>query len=248
MQDDEAMLREAQAMLRRLVQQRLELGAEGFQAVADQMGLPPEVVNVVEQVAGQVNDVQNRPASPLSGLVSASGQPLSSTPSGLLGPDGRPIRSSATGPGSGNGAVEGADADLESLLTEGDQEAQAQQMFQELLGVRLVIGEANFAVLTDRMGMDAEAAQAIAQTAGDIEQEIADRYPDENEANTIRLLNARMMMGEERFAELADQVGMPQDMRDGLEDLANQIEAQQGDEDDEDDEDDDDDGEPELQA
>ena len=69
------------------------------------------------------------------------------------------------------------------------------------------------------------------QAAGEIDQQIADRYPDEDEGNTVRLLNARMMMGEERFSELADQVGMPQEMRDGLEDMAQQIEAQQGDDD-----------------
>ena len=103
-------------------------------------------------------------------------------------------------------------------------------MFQELLGVRLVIGDENFNSLAERMGMSSEASDAISQAAGEIDQQIADRYPDEDEGNTVRLLNARMMMGEERFSELAEQVGMPQEMRDGLEDLAAQIEAQQEDE------------------
>ena len=144
--------------------------------------------------------------------------------------DGTPYRPQAESQSlNGAGTLEDED-ETEDLLSLEDQEAQAQQMFQELLGVRLVIGEENFTAWPSRMGMSPEASEAISQAAGEIEQQIADRYPDEDEGNTVRLLNARMMMGEERFSELADQVGMPQEMRDGLEDLAQQIEAQQGDE------------------
>ena len=144
-------------------------------------------------------------------------------------PDGTPYRPQAESQ-SLNGAGELDEEATEDLLSLEEQESQAQQMFQELLGVRLVIGAENFTALADRMGMSPEASEAIGQAAGEIDQQIADRYPDEDEGNTVRLLNARMMMGEERFSELAEQVGMPQEMRDGLEDLAAQIEAQQEDE------------------
>jgi hypothetical protein len=237
MQEDDAMLQEAQEMLRQLVELRLQVGAEQFGALAQRMNMPQEVLDIVEQAATQEGGDEAAPIqpSPLSGLVSSSGQPLASNrPSGLVMPDGTPVRPQPESL-SMNGTTAPEEDDIESLLEDDDQEAQAQQMFQELLGVRLVIGTANFVTLSERMGMGEEAAQAVEQTASGIEQEIEGRYTDEDEANTVRLLNARMMMGEERFADLAEQVGMPQEMRDGLEDLAHQIEAQQmGDEDEDD--------------
>jgi hypothetical protein len=234
MQEDDNVMQEAQEMLRQLVQLRVQMGPEQFTTIAERLGLPQEVLDIVEEAAGQAEEgagpapIQPRP---LDSLVTASGQPVRSSGggSGLVMADGTPYRPQASSQ-SLNGAGELDDEDdTEELLSLEDQESQAQQMFQELLGVRLVIGEENFTALAERMGMSPEASEAITQAAGEIDQQIIDRYPDEDEGNTVRLLNARMMMGEERFSELADQVGMPQEMRDGLEDLAAQIEAQQGD-------------------
>jgi hypothetical protein len=234
-EDDDAVMQEAQAMLRQLVELRLQIGATQFRATATQMGMPQEVLDIVEQAAAQVEGAQPAP-SPLSGLVSASGQPLGSQGnSGLIMPDGTTYQPQAADQ-SADG-FSGGEPDISSLLDEDDQASQAQQMFQELLGVRLVIGQQNFATLTERMDMSSDASDAIEATAVDIEQQIDERYPNQDEANTVRLLNARMMMGEDRFGELADQVGMPQEMRDGLEDIARQIESQQGEDD-----------EPDLQA
>lgn len=235
MQDDENVMQEAQEMLRQLVQLRVQMGPEQFTTIAERLGLPQEVLDIVEEAAGQVEsgpDPSPIQPRPLDSLVTASGQPVQSSGGGmgLVMPDGTPYRPQAESQ-SLNGAGELDEDDTEDLLSLEEQESQAQQMFQELLGVRLVIGEENFTALADRMGMSPEASEAIGQAAGEIDQQIADRYPDEDEGNTVRLLNARMMMGEERFSELAEQVGMPQEMRDGLEDLAAQIEAQQGDED-----------------
>ena len=234
-EDEESVMQEAQAMLRQLVELRLQIGAAQFRATASQMGMPQEVLDIVEQAAAQVEGAQQPAPSPLSGLVSASGQPLGGQGnSGLVMPDGTMYQSPAADQSAdGYGAAD----DIGSLLDQDDQATQAQQMFQELLGVRLVIGQQNFSTLAERMDMSSDASDAIEATATDIEQQIGERYPNEDEANTVRLLNARMMMGEDRFAELADQVGMPQDMRDGLEDIARQIETQQGEDD-----------EPELQA
>lgn len=230
-EDDESVMQEAQAMLRQLVELRLQIGAAQFRATASQMGMPQEVLDIVEQAAAQVEGTpQQQAASPLSGLVSASGQPLSSQgSSGLIMPDGTMYQPQAADQ-SADG-FNGGGEDIGSLLDQDDQATQAQQMFQELLGVRLVIGQQNFGTLAERMDMSQDAVDAIEATATDIEQQIEERYPNQDEANTVRLLNARMMMGEDRFAELADQVGMPQDMRDGLEDIARQIEAQQGEDD-----------------
>ena len=234
-EDDESVMQEAQAMLRQLVELRLQIGATQFRATASQMGMPQEVLDIVEQAAAQVEGSQQQATSPLSGLVSASGQPLSGQGGGgLIMPDGTMYQPQAAdqSPDGYNGAE-----DIGGLIDADDQATQAQQMFQELLGVRLVIGQQNFATLAERMDMSADASDAIEATATDIEQQIEERYPNSDEANTVRLLNARMMMGEDRFSELADQVGMPQEMRDGLEDIARQIETQQGEDDD-----------PELQA
>ena len=237
-EDDESVMQEAQAMLRQLVELRLQIGAAQFRATASQMGMPQEVLDIVEQAAAQVEGAPQPAPSPLSGLVSASGQPLSSGQgsSGLIMPDGTMYQSQPAAQ-SADGFNGGGGEDIGSLLDQDDQATQAQQMFQELLGVRLVIGRQNFSTLAERMDMSSDASDAIEATANDIEQQIEERYPNQEEANTVRLLNARMMMGEDRFAELADQVGMPQDMRDGLEDIARQIETQQGEDD-----------EPELQA
>jgi hypothetical protein len=235
MQDDENVMQEAQEMLRQLVQLRVQMGAEQFSTIAERLGLPPEVLEIVEEAAGQVegDEAEGGPTPiqprPLDSLVRPGGQPVTGGATGLVLPDGTPYRPQAESQTlNGSGTLD--EDDTEDLLSLEEQEAQAQQMFQELLGVRLVIGDENFNSLAERMGMSPEASDAISQAAGEIDQQIADRYPDEDEGNTVRLLNARMMMGEERFSELAEQVGMPQEMRDGLEDLAAQIEAQQGDE------------------
>jgi hypothetical protein len=236
MQDDENVMQEAQEMLRQLVQLRVQMGPEQFTTIAERLGLPQEVLDIVEEAAGQVEggaEAGTGPAPiqprPIDSLVRPDGQPVTSRGSGLVMPDGTPYRPQAESQGlNGAGTLEDED-ETEDLLSLEEQEEQAQQMFQELLGVRLVIGGENFGALADRMGMSPEASEAISQAAGEIDQQIADRYPDEDEGNTVRLLNARMMMGAERFSELAEQVGMPQEMRDGLEDLAAQIEAQQGD-------------------
>src|SRR5689334_171878 len=136
-QDDDAVMQEAQAMLRQLVELRMQIGATQFRATAAQMGMPQEVLDIVEQAATQIETEQGgAPApSPLSGLVSASGQPLSTQggPS-LFMPDGTPVRPQVTDQGL-NGAGEDEE-DLTTLLDVDDQAAQAQQMFQELLGVR----------------------------------------------------------------------------------------------------------------
>jgi hypothetical protein len=232
MQEDENVMQEAQEMLRQLVQLRVQMGPEQFTTIAERLGLPQEVLDIVEEAAGQAEEgagptpIQPRP---LDSLVTSGGQPIRSGGggSGLVMADGTPYRPQASSQ-STNGAGAFDEDDTEDLLSLEDQESQAQQMFQELLGVRLVIGEENFTALAERMGMSPEASEAITQAAGEIDQQIIDRYPDEDEGNTVRLLNARMMMGEERFSELAEQVGMPQEMRDGLEDLAAQIDAQQG--------------------
>src|SRR5437762_2832474 len=94
---DPAMMEEAQQMLRQLVQVRLQAGAEQFSAVATQLGLPPEIIEIVEQAAAQVEgaDGTTPPIQPrpLSGLVSSSGQPLDRpAASGLVLPDGTPVR------------------------------------------------------------------------------------------------------------------------------------------------------------
>jgi hypothetical protein len=54
MQDDENVMQEAQEMLRQLVQLRVQMGAEQFSTIAERLGLPPEVLEIVEEAAGQV--------------------------------------------------------------------------------------------------------------------------------------------------------------------------------------------------
>lgn len=231
MQDDENVMGEAQEMLRQLVQLRVQMGPEQFTTIAARLGLPQEVLEIVEEAAGQLDAATPPPIQPrpIDSLVRPDGQPMRGGGSGLVMADGTPYRPQVESQGlNGVGTLEDED-ETEDLLSLEEQEEQAQQMFQELLGVRLVIGAENFTSLAARMGMSPEASEAIGQAAGEIDQQIADRYPDEDEGNTVRLLNARMMMGADRFNELAEQVGMPQEMRDGLEDLAAQIETQQGD-------------------
>ena len=54
MQEDENVMQEAQEMLRQLVQLRVQMGPEQFTAIAARLGLPQEVLDIVEEAAGQV--------------------------------------------------------------------------------------------------------------------------------------------------------------------------------------------------
>ena len=101
-------------------------------------------------------------------------------------------------------------------------------MFQELVGVRMIIGPENFTTLAEQMGMPAEASEMVETAAGQVEGEIASRYDDKDEAMTVRLVNARMMMGQDRFADFAGQVGMPAEVIDEVETIAGQIETSDG--------------------
>ena len=103
----------------------------------------------------------------------------------------------------------------------------------------MIIGPENFTNLAQQMGMPTEASEMVEVAAGQVEEEIAGRYENQEEAMTVRLVNARMMMGQERSADFAGQVGMPAEAIDEVESIAGQIEtgAESEDDDAEDDED-----------
>src|SRR5689334_20692715 len=137
MQDDENVMQEAQEMLRQLVQLRVQMGPEQFTTIAARLGLPQEVLDIVEEAAGQVEGgaeaapIQPRP---IDSLVRPDGQPVTSRGSGLVMADGTPYRPQAESQSlNGAGTLEDED-ETEDLLSLEEQEAQAQQMFQELLG------------------------------------------------------------------------------------------------------------------
>src|SRR5690349_1675439 len=204
--------------LQQLIEMRMQLGQTRFATIARQMGMPDELLDHIEE---QVSEVSGPSQSPASGLVDASGRPIGGGGSGLLDASGRPIASTP----SLDGARIGADDELggEDLLdgqgTDLDEES-SRRLFQELVGVRMIIGPENFGTLATQMGMPSEASDMVETAAGQVEDEITTRYPDQDEAMTVRLVNARMMMGPERFADLAGQVGMPNEVVEQVEDIA----------------------------
>jgi hypothetical protein len=229
--------------MRQLVQLRVQLGPARFNSVARQMGMPDELLDHIEQTVTLMGDEQGGASAPSSGLVDASGRPLSSAGSGLVDASGRPLTPSAPSLDGLNGSVvEDEDEDEEGVEgMEGvalDEES-SRQLFQELVGVRMIIGPENFTNLAEQMGMPNEASEMVEVAAGQVEDEIATRYENQEEAMTVRLVNARMMMGQERFADFAGQVGMPAEVIEEVESIAGQIEsgADDADEDGEDDED-----------
>jgi hypothetical protein len=217
--------------LRQLVQLRVQLGPARFNSVARQMGMPDELLDHIEQTVALMGDTEggaNGPAA--SGLVDASGRPLSSgNAGGLVDATGRPLTPSAPSLDGLNGSVAGededADADEEGLEGVDLDEESSRQLFQELVGVRMIIGPENFTNLAQQMGMPTEASEMVEVAAGQVEEEIAGRYENQEEAMTVRLVNARMMMGQERFADFAGQVGMPAEVIDEVESIAGQIET-----------------------
>jgi hypothetical protein len=229
--------------LRQLVQLRVQLGPARFNSVARQMGMPAELLDHIEQTVALRGDTEggaNGPAA--SGLVDASGRPISSgNAGGLVDATGRPLTPSAPSLDGLNGSVadEDEDADEEGLEGVELDEESSRQLFQELVGVRMIIGPENFTNLAQQMGMPTEASEMVEVAAGQVEDEIASRYENQEEAMTVRLVNARMMMGQERFADFAGQVGMPAEVIDEVESIAGQIESGAGaaDDDAEDDED-----------
>ena len=232
--------------MRQLVQLRVQLGPARFNSVARQMGMPAELLDHIEQTVTLMGgDEGVAPAPATSGLVDASGRPLGSAGSGLVDASGRPLTPSAPSLDGLNGSVvEDEDEDEEGVEgMEGvalDEES-SRQLFQELVGVRMIIGPENFTNLAEQMGMPNEASEMVEVAAGQVEDEIATRYENQEEAMTVRLVNARMMMGQERFADFAGQVGMPAEVIDEVESIAGQIESGTGDAD-EDGEDDEDEG------
>jgi hypothetical protein len=164
--------------------------------------------------------------------VDASGRPISSgNAGGLVDATGRPLTPSAPSLDGLNGSVadEDADADEEGLEGVELDEESSRQLFQELVGVRMIIGPENFTNLAQQMGMPTEASEMVEVAAGQVEDEIATRYENQEEAMTVRLVNARMMMGQERFADFAGQVGMPAEVIEEVESIAGQIESGAGD-------------------
>jgi hypothetical protein len=233
--------------MRQLVELRLQVGQSRFRTLAGQMGMPGDLLEYVEQVASQVESSQNSVpggVSPLaagggrgnggSGLVDASGRPIGGGASpGLVDASGRPI-------GGGLGAIpqdeedeeefDGEDGEDEITLSEDE----SRRLFQELVGVRMLIGPENFTTLTEQMGMPQEANDLVENAATQVEDEIASRYENQDEAMTVRLVNARMMMGQERFNDLAGQIGMPQQVIDDVEQIAGDLEMNAADGDDDD--------------
>jgi hypothetical protein len=231
--------------MRQLVQLRVQLGPARFNTVARQMGMPDELLDHIEQTVTLMgDDAGGAPAPAASGLVDASGRPLNSAGSGLVDASGRPLMPSTPSLDGLNGSIAAEDEEEEDDDEEGleggalDEES-SRQLFQELVGVRMIIGPENFTNLAQQMGMPTEASEMVEVAAGQVEDEIATRYENPEEAMTVRLVNARMMMGQERIADFAGQVGMPDEVIEEVETIAGQIESGAGaaDEDDEDDED-----------
>ena len=215
--------------MQQLMQMRMQLGKARFASIAQQMGMPNELLAQIEETVGEAGGA-GAPAGG-SGLLDASGRPIHSASSGLVDVSGRPLTApSLDGSTAANGAA--APADDTDLLDEGEMDEEASRhLFQELVGVRMIIGPENFTTLASQMGMPAEASEMVETAAGQVEDEITARYTDKDEAMTVRLVNARMMMGQERFADLAGQVGMPSEVVDQVEEIAGQIETEGGDED-----------------
>jgi len=217
--------------LRQLIDMRMQLGKTRFDTIARQMGMPDELLDHIEQTVAETSGT----ARPSSGLVDASGRPLSGGAPGLVDASGRPLGApSLDGSAALNGDEELSDEDLlDGQEVELDEES-SRRLFQELVGVRMIIGPENFGTLATQMGMPNEASEMVETAANQVEDEITARYPDQDEAMTVRLVNARMMMGQERFADLAGQVGMPSEVVEQVEDIAGQIESEGGEDDTED--------------
>ncbi len=226
--------------MRQLIQLRMQLGQSRFDTVARQMGMPDELLEHIEQtVALSGESAVAAPAA--SGLLDASGRPIGGG-GGLVDISGRPLGTPSLDGISANGTAADDDEDEEVELDENA----SRQMFQELVGVRMIVGPDNFTTLAEQMGMPHEASEMVELAAKQVEDEIGTRYENQEEAMTVRLVNARMMMGQERFSDFASQVGMPDDVVQEVETIAAQIEATgDGDEDDDDLEDDEDEGEDE---
>jgi hypothetical protein len=79
----------------------------------------------------------------------------------------------------------------------------------DLVGVRLLVGPANFAAVAAQQDLPPALVARAAQTAADLEAEIAARYPDPHDALTVCLVNAHLLLGVARFAAVAGQIGMP---------------------------------------
>ena len=206
--------------MRQLIQLRMQLGQSRFDTVARQMGMPDELLVHIEQtVALSGEPAASAPAA--SGLLDASGRPIGGGGGGLVDISGRPLSTPSQDSSSTNGAAANDDADDEIEL---DEDA-SRRMFQELVGVRMIIGPDNFTTLAEQMGMPSEAGAMVEVAAKQVEDEIGTRYEDQEEAMTVRLVNARMMMGQERFSDFAGQVGMPDDVVQEVETIAAQIEA-----------------------
>jgi hypothetical protein len=221
--------------MRQLMALRMQMGQSQFAAVARQMGMPDELLDMIEQ---QVVEMGGDSAAPSagSGLLDASGRPLGGSGGGLVDLSGRPIGGGVSTNGTGDGYdAEGADDEDEAI--ELDEDA-SRQMFQELVGVRMIIGPDNFSTLAEQMAMPSEASEMVEMAAKQVEDEISARYTSQEEAMTVRLVNARMMMGQERFADFAGQVGMPPEVIEQVESIANQFESEDEVEEDEEDEDD----------
>lgn len=229
--------------MRQLIQLRMQLGPSRFDTVARQMGMPDELLAHIEQtVALSGEPVAGAPAA--SGLLDVSGRPIGGGGGGLVDISGRPLSTPSLDGLSANGAGTEAADDEDDDEVELDEDA-SRRMFQELVGVRMIIGPENFTTLAEQMGMPSEASEMVELAAKQVEDEIGTRYEDQEEAMTVRLVNARMMMGQERFTDFAGQVGMPDDVVQEVETIAAQIEAS-GDGEDLDDDDDEADDENEA--
>ncbi len=208
--------------MRQLIQLRMQLGQSRFDTVARQMGMPDELLAHIEQtVALSGEPAATAPAA--SGLLDAGGRPIGGGGGGLVDISGRPLGTPSLDGLSANGAGTGA-ADDDDDEVELDEDA-SRRMFQELVGVRMIIGPDNFTTLAEQMGMPSEASEMVELAAKQVEDEIGTRYESQEEAMTVRLVNARMMMGQERFTDFAGQVGMPDDVVQEVETIAAQIEA-----------------------
>ncbi len=226
--------------MRQLIQLRMQLGQSRFDTVARQMGMPDELLEHIEQTVAQSGGEPTAPAPTASGLLDATGRPIGSS-GGLVDISGRPL-STPTLDGVGANGATGAPAADDEDEVELDEDS-SRRMFQELVGVRMIIGPENFTTLAEQMGMPADASEMVEVAAKQVEDEISTRYESQEEAMTVRLVNARMMMGQERFTDFAGQVGMPDDVVQEVEAIAAQIEATGDGVDDEEYEDDEDDEE-----
>ncbi|MGI8586474.1 MAG: hypothetical protein ACR2M0_02125 [Chloroflexia bacterium] len=205
--------------MRQLLQLRMQLGKERFATLSSQMGMPAELLDQIEESVVQVGAKK-----PGSGLLDASGRPIGGGSTGLVDSSGRPIGTAPSLDGVHANGVGEADEDLDEEM-ELDEET-GREMFQELVGVRMIIGSENFSTMADQMDMPGDASEMVETAAEQIEAEIASRYSSPEEAMTVRLVNARIMMGTERFADFAAQVGMPAEVVGQVEEIAGQLESE----------------------